>query len=1217
MRNLTTCLAIFCLLCSFFNTNAQTIIRGPYLQSVAPQSIHIKWRTNNITSSKVWYGTSLLNMTQSVVAAGVTTEHDVTLSGLAPNTKYYYAVGNAAGQMVGEDEAHYFKTSPVSSIEESINIWVLGDAGKRSYNQTRVRDAFFEFHGNEEIDMMLMLGDNAYSDGTDEEYQEAIFEDMYEDRLINATMFSCYGNHDSYSADSYTETGVYFDIFTFPKNGELGGVPSGNESYYSYDYGDIHVVSLNGHDEDVAVGSPQMQWLEADLAANTKNWLIAIFHFPVYDGRSDNASDGNTRERAMRENAAPILEAYGADLVLMGHSHSYQRSYLMKDHYGKSPTFDPNIHTVNMGDGQIDGDGAYQKDDDGKGTVYMVTGSAGAIVGDDLEHPVMYYSDNEYGSVRLQITHDELYSEFISRDGTVDDYFTIKKDLPPPTGQNYNCPNLNSYVGATCNDNNTATYDDVVSENCECVGIPFDCPITLANIGDACDDGDPNTYFDVLTDPGDCYCRGFPLGSVNTTSIAVASYNDDAEENEDGEVSLASTDLELIEDEDGDQVVGIRFDNIGIPLNSIVTSAYIQFTADETVNSNSCMLTIHGEDSGNAGSFTNATKNISLRPKTDASAIWSPTDWTSIGDAGFEERTADLKDIIQEVIAKPSYAYNNAIAFIITGDCKRVARSWDKGVSTAPVLVIEYAETCPDDDEDGICDDEEPCPGTNLIPGQACNDGNPETENDVITNNCICQGQVPGSGTPTTITVSINDGDNDAEERAAGYISLGGSDLELMEDQGFAQHVGIRFENVVLPAGATIESAHIQFTADESTEATPSNIQIYGIASDDPPMFVKQAYNVSNRTKTTAFANWSQEVAWEESARTSLQRTADLKNVIQEIVNRPGFQPGNAIAFVLQGQGKHKACSFDSNPLDAARLVVTYLSGNGGPTFGTSCARIISGTNDAEERSDGRMRLTSTDIELISDNENQVIGLRYVNMGIPANAMINNAKITFTVNESVNINNCNLVITGEKDTNSLPFENELYNVTSRPQTNAYVTWSPEDWTTVGASGAAQETMDLSPIIQEIITEPGFNANSAITIFFRGEGARTAESYEGDPALSPELCIEYEISSANGNTNVFPEGSAQNAIGEYRLGVFPNPVLDHVTVLFRKSDVDREVDVRILDVAGKLVFEKNKVTVAKGEEALTVEELNLNGGTFLIQLIDEHKVMSGRFVVVRM
>jgi len=298
-------------------------------------------------------------------------------------------------------------------------------------------------------------------------------------------------------------------------------------------------------------------------------------------------------------------------------------------------------------------------------------------------------------------------------------------------------------------------------------------------------------------------------------------------------------------------------------------------------------------------------------------------------------------------------------------------------------------------------------------------------------------------------------------------------------------------------------------------------------------------------------------------------------------------------------------------------LVVTYLSGNGGTTSGTSCARIVSGANDAEERSDGRMRLTSTDIELISDNENQVIGLRYVNMGIPANATINNAKITFTVNESVNINDCNLVITGEKDTNSLPFINELYNVSSRPQTNAYATWSPEDWTTVGASGAAQETMDLSPIIQEIITQPGFNANSAITIFFRGEGARTAESYEGDPDLSPQLCIEYEISSANGNANIFPEGSAQNAIGEYRLGVFPNPVLDHVTVLFRTSDIDREMDVRVLDVAGKLVFEKNKVKVAKGEEALTLDDLNLNGGTFLIQLIDEHKVMSGRFVVVRM
>ena len=62
----------------------------------------------------------------------------------------------------------------------------------------------------------------------------------------------------------------------------------------------------------------------------------------------------------MRENALPLLEDYGVDLVLSAHSHSYERSYLIDGHYGFSPTFGPE-HLVDGGDGRETGDGAYRK----------------------------------------------------------------------------------------------------------------------------------------------------------------------------------------------------------------------------------------------------------------------------------------------------------------------------------------------------------------------------------------------------------------------------------------------------------------------------------------------------------------------------------------------------------------------------------------------------------------------------------------------------------------------------------------------------------------------------------------------------------------------------------------------------------------------------------------------------------------------------------------
>ncbi len=418
---------------SLFNgtqLEAQSIIRGPYLQMLGQKTVTLRWRTNSESTTRVWFGYNLCDLDQTIYNNTLTTEHEVVLSGLAPNTKYYYAIGFDTHQLAGNDENHYFKTSPTAAIEEPINIWVLGDAGKNVIKQRKTRDAFYEFHGNQRVDLALLLGDNAYDDGTDQQYQNTWFEDMYEDRLVNMPLFSCYGNHDAGASDSEFETGPYFEIFNHPTEGELGGVASEQEGFYSFDYGDVHIISLNNYDEDLSFDGKQYQWLKADLAANDKSWLIVICHFQLHGGLNY-YSDMSWRSDTMKGTYLPLLESYGVDLVLSGHAHHYQRSYLLSEYFGKSNEFDENLHAIDMGDGHIEGDGAYRKGKDNKGTVYLISGSAGSVFSPDadLDYPAMYANYLILGTVRIEIKHSELNALFLTDEGVILDEFTIIKDL--------------------------------------------------------------------------------------------------------------------------------------------------------------------------------------------------------------------------------------------------------------------------------------------------------------------------------------------------------------------------------------------------------------------------------------------------------------------------------------------------------------------------------------------------------------------------------------------------------------------------------------------------------------------------------------------------------------------------------------------------------------------------------------------------------------------
>ena len=301
-------------------------------------------------------------------------------------------------------------------------------------NARRVRDAFAAFSGEREADLMLMLGDNAYIDGTDAEYQAAVF-DTYPDQLRRLPLWPTIGNHDARSSDGVNEVGPYFDMFTLPKQGECGGQPSGTEAYYSFDYGDVHFVCLDSATIDTSHAMTMYAWLLADLASTDKDWTIAYWHHPPYSRGSHN-SDFEGALIGMRQFFVPVLENFGIDLVLSGHSHSYERSMLIKEHYGLSSTWDPTTMLLDGGDGRLEGGGAYRKASRGfgplEGQVFVVAGCSGLVTQAALGHPVMSQGILELGSVLIDVWGDQLDLAFLDHYGALRDEFTIVKGGATP-----------------------------------------------------------------------------------------------------------------------------------------------------------------------------------------------------------------------------------------------------------------------------------------------------------------------------------------------------------------------------------------------------------------------------------------------------------------------------------------------------------------------------------------------------------------------------------------------------------------------------------------------------------------------------------------------------------------------------------------------------------------------------------------------------------------
>jgi len=407
---------------------------------------------------------------------------------------------------------------------------------------------------------------------------------------------------------------------------------------------------------------------------------------------------------------------------------------------------------------------------------------------------------------------------------------------------------------------------------------------------------------------------------------------------------------------------------------------------------------------------------------------------------------------------------------------------------------------------------------------------------------------------------SVSAGADDAEQAASGAVNLTSSDLELVLDDetgAGTQMVGVRFDSLPIPQGAVVVNAFIQFRADE-TQDEPTSLLITTEAADDAVPFRETDSDLSSRLRVPYEVPW-QPVAWTAGQSTAAQRTPNLAGLVQEVVTRPGWSSDNAIAFLITGTGHRTAESFDNPNGFPARLSIQYVPST--PRLRMR-AGVATSADDAEESGSGVVNLTSTDLELVTDGTetDQTIGVRLSRVDLPAGIVLAGATLQFATDETQS-DPTTLSIRAEASDNAGAFTKVTGNLTSRPTTSSSATWSPAPWPSPGERGPLQRTPDLSPLVREVITRPGWANGNAMAFLIQGAGHRTADAVDKPGGFPPMLTVDYWLepplgtfarwAPLHGNpplVGVDQDGDGYETLFEYSLGLDPESVNRNVTSL---------------------------------------------------------------------
>jgi hypothetical protein len=353
------------------------LLDGPYIINTSRRDLLICWTTDaaDSASSEVKIGTSTTTLNQSYRSTVAPTLngalnrylHRVRVTGLSPLTKYFYTVGRIGIPITPASNNLYFWTVPlIGDNSAKRRFWVHADAGIGS--NSVLLTGFNNFNssnpnGTNRVDGIISIGDNAYGSGDITEYQNNFFNN-WEPILKNANLFIAQGNHDyaTNSTLSPMSSIVCFNYFGYSRYTETGGIAPFSPRFYSWDYGNIHFISLDGYhlstiddpSSSLDVNSTQMRWLKNEIEfynkeklAGRKKWLIVICHFPAFsDSGHRTYNDSSTQGTNFRNRFVSILNQGDVDLVLYGHDHNYYRTWFFHDYTGNQNNLFSNAANV-------------------------------------------------------------------------------------------------------------------------------------------------------------------------------------------------------------------------------------------------------------------------------------------------------------------------------------------------------------------------------------------------------------------------------------------------------------------------------------------------------------------------------------------------------------------------------------------------------------------------------------------------------------------------------------------------------------------------------------------------------------------------------------------------------------------------------------------------------------------------------------------------------
>ena len=371
--------------------------RAPYIQNPTKTTLEIAWRSVEPYKGTVRYGTEKGQLDNEVTEDSSGQKHHVKLDLLSPSTAYFYAVYQEGEQKYNEE-----RTRTARRDDETVfSFLVLGDSGVDTDTQHKVANEMQSSINQNEVDFLVHVGDVHQGSG---DYYDNVYFKPYRSIIRSINGFTALGNHDVITDNG----GVYLDDFYLPHNN-----PDSTERYYSFRWANSFFICLDTN-SNYSPGSPQYTFLIDALESEERKeamWTFVYAHHPPFTEYWTNYY-GDTN---VQNHLVPIYEQYDVDMVMNGHTHSYERGE--KEH----------VH-------------------------YLVSGGGGGGLDDffiDYDH--ISFSRAVHHFTRIDVDGEELTVQAIDQNGQQVDRFMINKftdvaiELSPDTPSSYeldqNAPN--------------------------------------------------------------------------------------------------------------------------------------------------------------------------------------------------------------------------------------------------------------------------------------------------------------------------------------------------------------------------------------------------------------------------------------------------------------------------------------------------------------------------------------------------------------------------------------------------------------------------------------------------------------------------------------------------------------------------------------------------------------------------------------------------------